>query len=52
MARGHVRLWVDVLDPYTASIYPPHDISPEAQQPFELRMIVWRTRKVCAAAAV
>ena len=45
-AQGQIKLWVDILTPEEAKITPVEDISPPVPTMYELRVIVWETRKV------
>jgi hypothetical protein len=45
-AQGQLKLWVDILTPEEAKITPPEDISVPDATEYELRVIVWNTRKV------
>lgn len=45
--QGRLQLWVDILSEEEATM-PPWDITPPAQQLWELRVIVWGTAEVPA----
>lgn len=45
-SRGQVQCWVDVLQKAEARAHPPIEIAMAPPQDFELRVIVYKTRKV------
>jgi hypothetical protein len=40
---GVLQVWVDILDPAKSRDYPEVDIEPPPPQPFQCRVIIWRT---------
>lgn len=45
--QGRLEMFVEVLTPEEAARIPPKNIAPPQPKPFELRLVVWQTRK-CA----
>ena len=44
--QGSLQLWVDIMTPPEAKLFPLIDISPPSPAEFELRVVVWKTRAV------
>lgn len=42
--RGALQLWVDIMTPEAAAVFPPDDVSLPPTQTFEVRVVIW---KVC-----
>jgi len=45
-AQGQIAMWVDIMTPQEARTIPVENITPPAPVDYELRCIVWETRKV------
>ncbi|KAF0685797.1 Aste57867_22405 [Aphanomyces stellatus] len=43
---GQLKLWIDILSPKDAAVYPPVDIALPPPVEFELRVVVWKTKEV------
>jgi hypothetical protein len=43
---GQLECWVDIVSPSEASVYPGIDISLPPDEYFEVRVIIWKTRRV------
>jgi hypothetical protein len=44
--QGQLKLWIDILTPEEARKNPPEPIAPPTPIQYELRAIMWETRKV------
>jgi hypothetical protein len=42
--QGSLRMWLDILTPEEAKNNPLLDISPTPPAPYQLRVVVWKTR--------
>jgi len=42
--QGSLKLWIDIFSKEEISKYPEFDITPPPPKPFELRVIIWKTR--------
>ena len=47
--QGAIECWVDMLNPVESRRFPLIDISPPPREPFEVRVVVWRTKQVPAS---
>jgi hypothetical protein len=45
-SQGQLSLWVDILSPAVAAVCDPVDIALPPDEMFEVRVIVWKTRKI------
>ncbi|CAK4632712.1 unnamed protein product [Aphanomyces euteiches] len=43
---GQLKMWIDILSPKDAAVYPPVDIALPPPQEYELRVVIWKTKEV------
>lgn len=46
--QGYLECWVDILNPAEANAFPPEDVSLPPRVPFEIRIVIWKTKDVVA----
>jgi hypothetical protein len=47
-SQGVLKCWVDIMRPDEAKAFPPDDVSLPPKQLFEVRVVIWKARKVKA----
>jgi len=49
-SQGSLTLWIDILTPAEAKMYPAWDISPPPPEEYDVRVVAWKCKGVKSAA--